>query len=521
MNQKKKAIIIGAGPAGLTAAYQLLKNTEYVPIILESAPHIGGISKTVNFKGNRIDLGGHRFFTKSERVNQLWNEIMRPALPHDPTKDRISNDYMDTDKNKLSTEESKKRFLTRSRISRIFYQKKFFDYPVLLSVKTLRDLGFVKTLKIIWGFFYIKIFPKKDESTLENFYINRFGTELYKTFFKSYTEKLWGIPPSQISSEWGAQRVKGVSLTGVVIDSIKKMLGVKNNKNTETSLIEQFKYPALGPGQLWETLADKITKMGGEILLNHTVCQIDLQDNKILSFSTENTEGGVSKFEGDIFFSTMAVKDLVKSLNPKPLNELIQIAEGLPYRDFITVGLLYNDLKIRNQTNVETLNNRIPDNWLYIHEPNVQMCRIQIFNNWSPFMVADQKNTWLGLEYVCDEKDTFWKMPDQEIIEQAKKELSEIGIADNEKFLDGTVIRMKKTYPAYSSTYKDFGKLREYLDTVENLYLIGRNGMHRYNNQDHSMLTAMVAVDNIKKGVKNRENVWQVNTEAEYHEEKK
>lgn len=521
MAQKKKAIIIGAGPAGLTAAYQLLKNTNYTPIILESSPHIGGISKTINYKNSRIDIGGHRFFTKSERVEGLWDEIMEPAFPLDPAKDRVSNDYVDAHNNKLNTEEAKKRFLTRSRISRIFYQKKFFDYPISLSIKTLRDLGFVKTLKIIGGFVYIKILPKRDESTLENFYINRFGLELYRTFFKSYTEKLWGMPPSQISSEWGAQRVKGVSLSKVVTDSIKKMLSIKNSKNTEASLIEQFKYPALGPGQLWETLADKITKMGGEILLNHTVCQVDLQDNKILSVSTEDTEGGASKFQGDIFFSTMAVKDLVESMNPKPSNELVQIAEGLPYRDFITVGLLYSDLKIENQTNIDTLKNKIPDNWLYIHEPNVQMCRIQIFNNWSPFMVADQKNIWLGLEYVCDEKDDFWNMPDQKIIEQARKELSEIGIVDNENFLDGTVIRMKKTYPAYSGTYKDFGKLREYLDTIENLYLIGRNGMHRYNNQDHSMLTAMVAVDNIKNGIKNRENIWQVNTEAEYHEEKK
>lgn len=521
MGQKKKAIIIGAGPAGLTAAYQLLKNTDYVPIILESSPYIGGISKTINYKGNRIDIGGHRFFTKSEKVDRLWDEIMDPAFPLDPAKDRVRSDYVDTDKNKLTMEEAKKRFLTRSRISRIFYQKKFFDYPVTLSVKTLRDLGFVKTLKIIGGFVYIKILPKKDDSTLENFYINRFGLELYKTFFKSYTEKLWGMPPSQISSEWGAQRVKGVSLSKVVTDSIKKMLSIKNSKNTEASLIEQFKYPALGPGQLWETLADKITKMGGEILLNHTVCQVDLQDNKILSVGAEDTEGRVSKFEGDIFFSTMPVKDLVKALSPKLSNELTLIADGLPYRDFITVGLLYSDLKIKNQTNIETLNNNIPDNWLYIHEPDVQICRIQIFNNWSPFMVADQKNTWLGLEYVCDEKDDFWKMSDHEIITRAKKELFETGIADNEKFLDGTVIRMKKTYPAYSGTYKDFGKLRKYLDTIENLYLIGRNGMHRYNNQDHSMLTAMVAVDNIKNGVKTRENIWQVNTEAEYHEEKK
>ncbi len=519
--ENKTAIIIGAGPAGLTAAYELAAKTKIKPIVFEATNDIGGISKTANYKGNRIDIGGHRFFTKSKRVNDFWDEVMERAYPLEDISDRTDERHKDDSGQELSREEALKRILTRRRVSRIYYQKHFFDYPISLSLKTFKDLGLFKTIKIVFGFIYIRIFPKKDETNLENFYINRFGLELYKTFFKSYTEKLWGIPPSEISSEWGAQRVKGISLTKVIVESVKKALGIKNGKNVETSLIEKFKYPALGPGQLWENVAEKIKDMGGEVHKNTEVVQINTENDLVKSVVTKNTKGQRTTHTADFFFSTMPVKDLILSIKPEPGQEIKDIAGGLPYRDFITVGLLYKKLDIINETKIDTLNKLIPDNWLYIHEPDVLMCRIQVFNNWSPFMVADKNNSWIGLEYVCSEQDSFWNKNDDEIVKQAIKEISHTGIASENNVLDSVVIRMKKAYPTYSGTYKDFIQIKDYLDSYSNLFPIGRNGMHRYNNMDHSMLTAMVAVDNIIENIEGKDNIWKVNTEEEYHEETK
>ena len=510
----KYAIIIGAGPAGLTAAYQLLKETDIKPIILEESEYIGGISRTAQYKGNRMDLGGHRFFSKNEEVNKLWQSLM-PLQSKPSYDDKVLGITKDLAETGPDPENEDRVMLLRNRLSRILFLHKFFDYPISLKLQTFKNMGFSRTMKA--GFGYIgSCIKKKEETSLENFYINRFGRPLYEMFFEDYTENLWGRHPSQISAEWGAQRVKGLSLSKAVWNVLSKPF--RSGKKVETSLIEQFYYPKKGPGQLWEFLAQDIISLGGEIIMNTKVKDIILSEDK-KSVTKVITEDG-KEFKGDVFFSSMPVRDLVLGMGDSIPSDVTRIASGLPYRDYITVGLLVNKLKLENKTKIKTLSGSIPDCWIYVQEREVKLGRLQIFNNWSPYMVKDPENTmWIGLEYFCNEGDELWSMSDEDFIEFAKNELAKIDVIDVNDVIDATRIKVKKAYPAYFDTYNEFDTVKSFLSDIDNLWCIGRNGQHRYNNMDHSMLTAIEAVRSISKGITDKSTVWNVNTEKEYHEE--
>lgn len=520
----RKAIIIGAGPAGLTAAYELLKRTDIKPVILEQSSYAGGLAKTVNYKGNRIDIGGHRFFSKSDRVIEWWLDIL-PIEKKEAAKSldiayQNKTHHVPDDVVKQHVADGDKVMLVRSRLSRIYFKKQFFPYPIKLSADTLKKLGLWNTVKI--GFSYIgsRISPVKPEVSLEDFFINRFGKELYLTFFKDYTEKVWGVSCKEISAEWGKQRIKGLSVSKAIAHAVKSMFSSAKDirqKNTETSLIEQFLYPKLGPGQLWEEVAEKIMAMGGEIHYHQKVNGINASGNKITAVQTINTATGeIMNWDNDYCFSTMAVKDFINGINHEAPAEVKEVNKGLLYRDFITVGLLVDKLKVKDISG----SGIIKDNWIYIQEKEVKLGRLQIFNNWSPFMVDNQEKVWLGLEYFCNVGDDLWNKADDIFIKFAIDELHLIGIIDKADVIDSTILREEKAYPSYYGSYDKFPVLKDYLNQFQNLYPVGRNGMHKYNNSDHSMLTAMTAVDNIINGVTDKENIWQINTEDDYHEEK-
>ena len=522
---EKKAIIIGAGPAGLTAALELQRQTDVRPIVLEMSGDIGGIAKTVNYKGNRIDIGGHRFFSKSDRVMDWWMEIM----PVEATPDGGSEITYHRRTTKIEAgdappdpETTDLVMLVRERLSRIYFLRKFFSYPISLSPATLSGLGLFRTIRI--GLSYMKsvLFPIRNESNLEEFFINRFGRELYGTFFKDYTEKVWGTDCRDISAEWGAQRIKGLSITKAVSHFVKSLFKSKGGgdvrqKEAETSLIERFLYPKHGPGQLWEEVARQVVENGGEVRMHSMCTGISTNGSSVRAIQVTDTSGDRSQYEleGDYFFSTMPMQDLVRAIDGDVPDEVREVSEGLVYRDFITVGVLAKRLEIgEGQATFPK------DNWIYVQEPDVQVGRLQIFNNWSPYMVASPDTVWVGLEYFCNEGDELWEKSDAELQELAVEELAAIDILEPENALDSVVIRVPKTYPAYFGSYDRFDTLREYVDCFENLFLVGRNGMHKYNNQDHSMLTAMLAVENVRDGRTDKRNLWDVNTEEEYHEEK-
>ncbi|HEX2978572.1 MAG TPA: NAD(P)/FAD-dependent oxidoreductase [Candidatus Babeliales bacterium] len=521
---QKKAIIIGAGPAGLTAAYELIKRTNIKPIVLEKSEHLGGISRTVNYRGNRIDIGGHRFFSKSDRVMNWWAEILPlQALQAGQTNISYQNKSRSIFGNLSGPNPAieDRVMLLRSRVSRIYFKRKFFSYPLQFNPETVRNLGLTSTVKI--GASYMKscAFPIRKEKNLEDFFINRFGTELYRTFFKSYTEKVWGLSCSQISPEWGAQRIKGLSVAKTIQHFAKQIIVPKKNdiaqKNTETSLIEQFLYPKFGPGQMWQEVADRVRAGGGEIRMGWQVSKLYKEDSlvsKVCAFDSHT--GQEELFDTSHVFSTMPVKELVQSFQWQAPAEIKMLSDGLMYRDFITVGLLLKKLKIK-----EADGGLIKDNWIYIQEPDVFVGRLQIFNNWSPYMVADPSNVWVGLEYFCNEGDELWSKSESDLIALAIEEMYKMGFIDRADVLDATVLRVEKTYPAYFGTYNRFDHIKNYIDQFKNLFLVGRNGMHKYNNQDHSMLTAMQAVENIIAGSHEKENIWAVNTEQEYHESKR
>jgi protoporphyrinogen oxidase len=526
----KTAIIIGAGPAGLTAAYELVTKTDIKPIIIEQSNDIGGISKTVVYHGNRIDIGGHRFFSKSPLIMKWWQDIL--PIQSSESKDELLKDiYYHHKHNQVKLpetgpdpEKTDRVMLIRTRLSRIFFLRKFFDYPITINLKTVLNLGIVRIMKIGWTYLSIQIFPVKNVQSLEDFFISRFGKELYKTFFKDYTEKVWGVPCSEIAADWGAQRIKELSVSKALLHALKSIFRKETSleqKNTETSLIEQFMYPKLGPGQMWETVARIVEEKGGIIIKDSEVIEISIGENTVneLSYLTHSTQK-VTTIKGDYYFSTMPVKNLIQSMGNKVPPSVKTVSEGLQYRDFITVGLLLNKLKIKNETKITTLHGLVPDNWIYIQEKEVKVGRLQIFNNWSPYMVADIEKVWIGLEYFCNEGDELWNMSDPDFIQFAINELHSIDIIDKKEVIDSTIIRMPKTYPAYFGSYSKFPVIREFTDKLENLFLIGRNGMHKYNNQDHSMLTAITAVENIIQGVLKKDNIWDINTEEEYHEEK-
>lgn len=535
---QKKVIIIGAGPAGLTAAYELLDKTDHVPHIFEMSNEIGGISKTVNYKGNRIDIGGHRFFSKSKRVNEWWQNIL-PLQGAPACDDRKLNREVKTVDSAyirpIKTKEPKKItppdpeiddnvFLYRFRFSRILFLKKFFKYPISINWETICNLGPIRIITIFFSYVKTKLFPQKTEEDLESFLINRFGHRLYEIFFKSYTEKVWGVPCNKIKSAWGAQRIKGLSITQAVWHAVKKFFIRDDSiqqKKTEASLIERFLYPKFGPGQMWERTAEIVQKNGAHLTFHQKVIGLKLKGHTIQSITLENTQTKERKeLNGDYFISTMPVKELIRALGTQAPKDVQTVAAGLKYRDFMTVGVLVDKLKVKNTTKEKTVNDLIPENWIYIQEPDVKLCRLQIFNNWSPYMLKDPNKVWLGLEYMCQEDDELWCMTDQAFARFAIQELEHINFIDAQDVLDSVVIRMPKAYPAYFGTYEEFPKVREFTDKIENLFLVGRNGMHRYNNQDHSMLTAMTAVENIRSGSPDKNNIWSVNLEKKYHEEK-
>lgn len=517
-SRQKTAIIIGAGPAGLTAAYELLERTDIKPIILEVDPeYVGGISRTVRYKGNRIDIGGHRFFSKSDRVMRWWAQML-PVKIADGENTNIT--YQRTTRalteglQRAVPADGDRVMHPRPRKTRICYGGTFYAYPVELSWDTLRKLGPLKVIKIGYSYLYAVLFPIKPEVTLEDFFLNRFGRELYETFFKSYTEKVWGRSCDEMSAEWGAQRVKGLSITKAVKHAAQKALriGALSGKKVETSLIEQFLYPTYGPGLMWETVADKVRSAGGEIHMGVAVTGIHHDGGRVVRVEAQGSSGSLVH-EADYVFSTTDVRALARMMQPALPDDVHTVSDGLEYRDFLTVGLLLDHpLAERDGTPIR-------DTWMYVHEPGVQVGRVQVFNNWIESLVADPARGWIGLEYFCDEGDDLWQKSDEELIAQGEEELRRIGLLTDNQTLDGTVIRQKKAYPGYFGSYDRFGEVRSALDSLDNLYLIGRNGMHRYNNQDHSMLAAMAAVDAIL-GKGSRDAIWSVNTEEEYHEAK-
>lgn len=513
-SKQQHVVIIGAGPAGLTAAYELLEQPErYRVTILEEDTRIGGISKTVQHEGNRIDIGGHRFFSKDERVTEWWEHIL-------PTQGKPSLDDLLLQREARvvpggpDPEQEDRVMLNRRRVSRIYFGGSFYDYPISLKWSTIRNMGFITTLRAGFSYLYACI-RKLPETSLENFYINRFGKVLYSMFFESYTEKVWGRHPSSISADWGAQRVKGLSILALLKNILQRILP-KSKRAVETSLIEEFSYPKFGPGQLWETVCDEVISRGGEVRLGTKATSFVCESNRISAVVC-----GDETIPCDLVLSSMPLRSLVQGLPDVP-GDIQRIATGLPYRDFVTVGLLVERLQIRNTTNLKTLGDIVPDCWIYVQDRSVKLGRVQIFNNWSPYMVQDPLHTvWIGLEYFCAEGDDFWSLSQEDCIALAVRELARIGIINEDTaILNSCRERVAKAYPAYFDTYDEIEKLKTYLDGFDNLICVGRNGQHRYNNMDHSMATAFEAVNNIRNGVTNRENVWGVNTEQSYHEKK-
>ena len=514
---KKKVVIIGAGPAGLSTAYELAKSSDFDITLLELERFVGGISRTAYYNGNRMDVGGHRFFTKVERVADLWHEIM-PLQGAPSVDDTLLERKIPLQEKGPDPEKEDCVMLKRHRVSRIYFLKKFFDYPISMKPRTFINMGFFRTMRAGFGYLGSAIHKRKEKS-LEDFYINRFGKPLYQLFFESYTEKLWGVHPSKLSADWGAQRVKGLSLSKAFWNAITKPFR-KKNKKVETSLIEQFEYPKFGPGQLYTLLAESLVKKGVNIVYSAEVNKIVLDENhQIKEVVCKN---GAS-YQADYFVSSMPIKDLFMALGEDKVNkEAYDTAVNLPYRDFITVGLLLDKLKIKNKTKIKTLNELVPDTWIYVQERDVTMGRIQLFNNWSPYMVKDPLHTvWMGLEYFCSEGDEMWNSNDEDFINMAVDELVKMGIIESkENVLDATRLKVKKAYPAYFGSYDHFDLVRKELDSIQNLYCVGRNGQHRYNNMDHSMLTGLIAADYIKENNFDKTALWEVNTEKEYHETK-
>ena len=522
MSPRKTAVIIGAGPAGLTAALEFLRRSDIRPIVLEATDRIGGISCTIQYKGNRMDIGGHRFFSKVDRVMDWWTSLMPIAAGENGDRSHAISyrNQQSTVNASSSAEHGDLVMLVRPRKSRIYFLRSFFDYPLALNAKTLGQLGPLRMVKIGLSYLRARLFPRKQETTLEDFLINRFGKELYLTFFKSYTEKVWGVPCNHISAAWGAQRIKGLSLRTAIVHFLKQTFSKRSSqdiaqKKTETSLIEKFLYPKYGPGQLWEYVAELVAQQGGEVRLGARVDRLHVDGGRIASVDAIHADGQRETIAADYVFSTMPVRELIRSLDAPVPNAIREVAEGLVYRDFITVGLLVNRLSV-----TEPDGSPLKDTWIYVQEPDVLVGRLQIFNNWSPYMVADPSKTWIGLEYFCYESDELWGMADDAIARFAISEVEKIGILKSEDVVDTHVVRVPKTYPAYFGTYDRFDELVGYMDRYENLFLVGRNGMHKYNNQDHSMLTAMTAVDNILAENLDKASLWKINTEQEYHEEK-
>ncbi|MEG4290199.1 NAD(P)/FAD-dependent oxidoreductase [Microcoleus sp. C2C3] len=457
--------IVGAGPAGLTAAYELVKEG-IIPVVLEKGDKVGGIARTETYKGYRFDIGGHRFYTKVEAVQQLWQEV-------------LGNE-----------------FIKVPRLSRIFYRGKFFNYPIG-AFNTLFNLGIIESMLIVLSYLKVRIWPLREEKTFEQWVINRFGERLYKTFFKTYTEKVWGIPCSEIQADWAAQRIKGLSLTTAIINALF-------GSNDTKTLIKEFDYPALGPGMMWEKFAEAVENKDGKVYLDSKVISFEREGNKIKSITAEQN-GELVQYSAENFITSMPISALVARMKPQPPEEVLHAARSLKYRDFLIVSLIVDRKDL------------FPDNWIYIHSPEVKVGRIQNFKNWSATLVPDASKSCLGMEYFCSVGDEIWEMSDAELVELATRELVGLGLATTAEVEDGVVIRQPKAYPVYDGEYRGHLRVLEgFLKGIENLQTIGRNGMHRYNNQDHSMLTGMLAVRNI---LGEKHDLWDVNTERSYYED--
>ena len=523
--RKEVAVIAGAGPAGLTAALELLRRSGLQPLVFEADAQVGGISRTVNYRGNRMDLGGHRFFSKSDWVMRWWQQILPVAGEPDAAGAvRIAYQQQSREFVPAVTADAAADavMLVRQRLSRIFYRRRFFDYPLKLNAGTIGNMGLLETGRIGLSYAQARLRQRSPEVSLEDFLVNRFGDRLYRTFFRDYTEKVWGVPCAEISAEWGAQRIKGLSVTKAIRHAITSQFRAGADtaqKDTETSLIERFLYPKFGPGQMWEEVTRRILAQGGEVHLGQRVAGVEHDGTRVTAVRVVDAAGTEQRIACDHFISTLPVQELIGMLGPADTN-LSRIAAALPYRDFMTAGLLVRRMSAGRQgARSGPANGMPPDNWIYIQEPDVRIGRLQVFNNWSPALVADPATIWLGLEYFCRAGDDLWSMSDAAFLDFAAAELEKIGLVSRRDVLDGTVVRVPKAYPAYFGEYRQFGVLREYLDRFVNLYPVGRNGMHRYNNQDHSMLAANSAVDAILAGGAGKPAIWTINAEEEYHEE--
>jgi len=520
--QQKHVVILGAGPAGLTAARELCATPGWHVTLVELESQVGGISRTIVYQGNRMDIGGHRFFSKSDVVMRWWQAILplqgAPACDETGPQQRA---HLARWPGTADPEREENVLLIRSRLSRIYYLGKFFDYPVSLCRATLQNLGVTRVCKMGLGYLHACLFPIRPEKNLEDFFINRFGRELYKTFFRDYTKKVWGVACHNIAPDWGAQRVRGLSIVRVLSHALRRLVSRKDvslaQEKTETSLIGQFFYPKFGPGQLWERVAELVTASGATLLLEHEAFGLACEDGRVTGVRIRNRQTGEEQtLDCDAVIASLPLRELAAMLPGVP-EAVRQVAEGLVYRDFITVGLLVDKLQVNEQAGGH---GPLRDNWLYIQEPGVALGRVQFFHNWSPYLVADSGNMWLGLEYFANEGDALWTMTDDAFLAMAIRELDAIGIIAAENVLDGTVLRIKKAYPAYFGSYKEIDVLQRYLDGIPNLYPVGRNGMHRYNNMDHSMLSAMYAVSCLNDPARDKSGIWSVNADDTYHETK-
>jgi protoporphyrinogen oxidase len=499
----RHVLIIGAGPAGLTAAHELLSSDAPVRVtVVEADAQVGGISKTVVYKGNRMDIGGHRFFSKSDWVTRWWLSVLPPADDADAGAD------------------AGRVMLERGRLSRIFFEGHFFPYPLRPDLATARKLGVARMARILVSYARARLRPRRPERSLEDFLVNRFGTELYRTFFADYTEKVWGVACRDLSPDWGAQRIKGLSIGRAVRHMLLAPIRRLTRRHaTETSLIERFLYPRLGPGQMWETVAESVRAAGGAVHLSTRAVGIArAPDGAIAAVLTRDAAGAETRHAVDAVISTMPVVDLIRAMDPPPPEPVRAVADGLAYRDFLTVGLLAE--RMAPERTGSSGARVLPDTWIYVQDPRFRVGRLQIFNNWSPDLVADPDTAWIGMEYFCAEGDALWSMPDADLIRLAADEIIGMGLVRRADVRDGHVVRVPKAYPGYFGTYDRFAEIRAFTDTVPNLYLVGRNGMHRYNNQDHSMLTAALAAKAILNDNRDKEKIWDVNIDDSYHEEK-
>lgn len=518
--EKRKVVVVGAGPAGLTAAYELLAGGGSFEVeVLEESNGVGGISRTVVHNGNRMDMGGHRFFSKVQAVNDWWQRML-PLQGAPALDDRLLGRPVPLAAGGPDPEATDRVMLRRRRVSRILFNGKFFDYPISLKPATFAGMGFLTTVAA--GLSYMRAAVcRREEKSLEDFYINRFGRKLYSMFFEGYTESLWGRHPSHIDSSWGAQRVKGVSVTAVLKNALLGRTLARRGR-VETSLIEEFSYPKLGPGQLWEVVAEEVGRLGGAIRHNARVTGFRRGGAGAVSEVVYEHDGQPRTVSCDYVVSSMPLKDLVAGMEGVPA-QVACIAAGLPYRDYMTVGVLVPRLNLRNETKLKTVGNIVPDSWIYVHDRSVRLGRLQVYNNWSPYLVRDVERTvWVGLEYFCSEGDCLWEMGDEDFARMAVEEMVALRLIDSAReVLDTHVERVRKAYPAYFDTYAQIDELVAWLDGIPNLFCVGRNGQHRYNNMDHSMCTSFEAVRNIMAGSADKSNVWNVNTEREYHEEGK